>query len=168
MEKGDQKLMNLWFMTINKERIKLLEEKLGGVQEGMQRMEVGITDKIQRLEETIAKLSEAFLSSRGSPSHNNYQQEGSRRTNRDTGENIRPFSSKIAKLEFPRFLKMTRRNGSIERRINGGSGFRKAFAEGQGSILWEAFEDEVRARFGPPDSEDFDEALSRVRQTGTL
>ena len=46
--------------------------------------------------------------------------------------------------------------------------FRKAFAEGQGSISWEAFEDEVRARFGPPDSEDFDEALSRVRQTGTL
>ncbi|RVW16004.1 Retrovirus-related Pol polyprotein from transposon 17.6 [Vitis vinifera] len=90
-------------MTTNKERIELLEEKLGGVQEGMQRMEVGITDKVQRLEETIAKLSEAFLSSRGSPSHNNYQQEGSHRTNRDTGENIRPFSSKIAKLEFPRF-----------------------------------------------------------------
>ena len=65
------------FMTTNKERIELLEEKLGGVQEGMQRMEVGITDKVQRLEETIAKLSEAFLSSRGSPSHNNYQQEGS-------------------------------------------------------------------------------------------
>ena len=38
--------------------------------------------------------------------------------------------------------------------------FRKAFVEGQGSISWEAFEDEVRARFGPPDSEDFDEALS--------
>ena len=33
-------------MTTNKERIELLEEGLGGVQEGMQRMEVGITDKI--------------------------------------------------------------------------------------------------------------------------
>ena len=180
-------------MTTNKERIELLEEKLGGVQEGMQRMEVGITDKVQRLEETIAKLSEAFLSSRGSPSHNNYQQEGSHRTNRDTGENIRPFSSKIAKLEFPSFSgddstewlncvdqffefqeiaadqKLRLASFHLEGEANQWwQWFRKAFAEGQGSILWEAFEDEVRARFGPPDSEDFDVALSQVRQTGTL
>ena len=180
-------------MTTNKERIELLEGGLGGVQEGMQRMEVGITDKIQRLEETIAKLSEAFLSSRGSPSHNNYQHEGSHRTNRDTGENIRPFSSKIAKLEFPRFSgddptkwlnrvdqffefqeiaadqKVRLASFHLEGEANQWwQWFRKAFAEGQGSISWETFEDEVRARFGPPDSEDFDEALSRVRQTGTL
>ncbi|RVW14863.1 Transposon Tf2-11 polyprotein [Vitis vinifera] len=154
-------------MTTNKERIELLEEKLGGVQEGMQRMEVGITDKIQRLEETIAKqLSEAFLSSRGSPSHNNYQQEGSHRTNRDTGENIRPFSSKIAKLEFPRFFG----DDPTEwlNRVDQFFEFQEIDADQKGSISWEAFEDEVRARFGPPDSEDFDEALSRVRQTGTL
>ncbi|KAL6350705.1 hypothetical protein AAG906_028162 [Vitis piasezkii] len=147
-------------MTTNKERIELLEEKLGGVQEGMQRMEVGITDKIQRLEETIAKLSEAFLSSRGSPSHNNYQQEGSHRTNRDTGENIRPFSSKIAKLEFPRFSG----DDPTEwlNRVDQFFEFQEIAADQKGSISWEAFEDEVRARFGPPDSEDFDEALSRA------
>eukprot|EP00261_Vitis_vinifera_P023282 XP_010655166.1 PREDICTED: uncharacterized protein LOC104880390 [Vitis vinifera] len=150
----------------NKERIELLEEKLGGVQEGMQRMEVGITDKVQRLEETIAKLSEAFLSSRGSPSHNNYQQEGSHRTNRDTGENIRPFSSKIAKLEFPRFSG----DDPTEwlNRVDQFFEFQEIAADQKGSISWEALEDEVRACFGPPDSEDFDEALSRVRQSGTL
>lgn len=35
-------------------------------------------------------------------------------------------------------------------------------------ITWEIFEDEVRARFGPSKSKDFDEALSQVRQTGSL
>ncbi|RVW74045.1 hypothetical protein CK203_056398 [Vitis vinifera] len=177
-------------MTTNKERIELLEEKLGGVQEGMQRMEVGITDKVQRLEETITKLSEAFLSSRGSPSHNNYQQEGSHRTNRDTGENIWPFSSKIAKLEFSRFSgddptewlnrvdqffefqeiaadqKVRLASFHLEGEANQlWQWFRKAFTEGQRSISWEAFEDEVRARFGPPDSEDFDVALSQEDET---
>ena len=58
-------------MATNKERIEHLEEGLGRVQDGMQRMEARITDKIQQLEDTIAKLSEALLSSRSSLSHNN-------------------------------------------------------------------------------------------------
>ncbi|KAE8698902.1 hypothetical protein F3Y22_tig00110597pilonHSYRG01052 [Hibiscus syriacus] len=180
-------------MTTNKERIERLEEGLGGVQAGMQRMEVGITDKIQQLEDTIAKLSGAFSASSGSPSHNNYQNEGAHRTNRDTDENIQPFSSKIAKFEFPRFSgddptewlnrvdqffefqeiaadqKVHLASFHLEGEANQWwQWFRKAFTDGQGSISWEAFEDEVRDRFGPPDSEDFDEELSRVRQTGTL
>ena len=75
-------------MATNKERIKHLEEGLGGVQDGMQRMEAGITDKIQQLEDTIAKLSEALLSSRSSLSHNNYNREGQSRTNGDTSDNL--------------------------------------------------------------------------------
>lgn len=35
-------------------------------------------------------------------------------------------------------------------------------------ITWEVFEEELWARFGPTDGEDFHEALSCVRQTGTL
>lgn len=66
-------------------------------------MEVGITDKIQQLEDTIARLSDAFFSRRDSPSHNNYNREGPGWTNRDFSDNNRQFSSKIAKLEFPRF-----------------------------------------------------------------
>ena len=34
-------------MATNKKRIEHLEEGLGGVQDGMQRMEAGITDEIQ-------------------------------------------------------------------------------------------------------------------------
>ena len=63
-------------MATNKERIEHLEEGLGGVQDGMQRMEAGITDKIQQLEDTIAKQYEALLSSHSSPSRNNYNWEG--------------------------------------------------------------------------------------------
>ena len=39
--------------------------------------------------------------------------------------------------------------------------------EGQ-VISWEKFEEELWARFGPSGSEDFDEALSRIRQLETL
>ena len=63
-------------MATNKERIEHLEEGLGRVQDGMQRMKARITDKIQQLEDTIAKLSKALLSSRSSLSHNNYNREG--------------------------------------------------------------------------------------------
>jgi hypothetical protein len=35
-------------------------------------------------------------------------------------------------------------------------------------MTWKAFEDELWARFGPIDCEDFDEALSRIRQVGSL
>ncbi|ESQ30824.1 hypothetical protein EUTSA_v10012141mg [Eutrema salsugineum] len=44
----------------------------------------------------------------------------------------------------------------------------KALREDQVEITWEVFEEELWARFGPTDGEDFHEALSRVRQTGSL
>ena len=40
-------------MATNKERIEALETGLGGVQDGLQRVEVGVADKLNRLEETI-------------------------------------------------------------------------------------------------------------------
>lgn len=74
-------------MATNKEWIELLEAGLEGVQDRLQRMEVGITNKIQELEDTIARLSDAFFSSRDSPSHNNYNREGAGWTNRDFSDN---------------------------------------------------------------------------------
>ena len=39
----------------------------------------------------------------------------------------------------------------------------------EGRVLtWKIFEEELWARFGPTECEDFDEALSRVKQTGFL
>jgi hypothetical protein len=41
--------------------------------------------------------------------------------------------------------------------------------EEEGRVLsWTNFEDELWARFGPSECEDFDEALSRIRQGGSL
>lgn len=44
----------------------------------------------------------------------------------------------------------------------------KALNEDQTPITWEVFEVELWARFGPIAAEDFSEALSKIRQTGTL
>ena len=51
-------------MAYNKERIEALEVGLSGVQDGMQRLELGVTDKLHHLEETINKLSKALLSTK--------------------------------------------------------------------------------------------------------
>ena len=95
-------------MATNKERIEMLEAGLGGVQEGVQRIEVSMTGKMQQLEETINKLSEALLSSKvllsnkGEASHSNSNRESTYRAIFEENEgNRQVFSSKMAKLEFP-------------------------------------------------------------------
>jgi hypothetical protein len=97
-------------MATNKERIEMLEAGLGGVQEGVQRIEMSMTGKMHQLEETINKLSEALLSSKallsnkGESSHSNTNREGNSRSIHEENEgNRQVFSSKMAKLEFPRF-----------------------------------------------------------------
>ena len=44
----------------------------------------------------------------------------------------------------------------------------RTFQEDGRVLSWMNFEDELWARFGPSECEDFDEALSRVRQTSSL
>ena len=41
-----------------------MEARLGGVQDGMQRLELGVTDKSHHLEETINKLFGALRSTK--------------------------------------------------------------------------------------------------------
>jgi hypothetical protein len=43
----------------------------------------------------------------------------------------------------------------------------RAYKEEGRTVTWEIFEEELWARFGPTECEDFDEALSRVRQVDT-
>ena len=43
-------------MGTNKERIEHLESGLGIGQDGLQRMELGVNDKLQHLEETLHRL----------------------------------------------------------------------------------------------------------------
>ena len=49
-------------MSTNKERIEILEAGLGGLQDGVQRMVLGMEDKFNQLEPTLTRMSEAFFS----------------------------------------------------------------------------------------------------------
>jgi len=44
----------------------------------------------------------------------------------------------------------------------------RAYKEEGRTVTWEIFEEELWARFGPTECEDFDEALSKIRQVGSL
>ncbi|XP_010275983.1 PREDICTED: uncharacterized protein LOC104610859 [Nelumbo nucifera] len=100
-------------MATNKERIERLEAGLGRFQDHFSRMEVGVSDKFHQLEDAINKLSEALLSNRVASTNNSFElktnspTERSRnvreesRDNSEVGRQL--FSSKLAKLEFPRF-----------------------------------------------------------------
>ena len=72
-------------------------------------MELGITDKFHHLEETINRLSETLFSNKEGSSRHNHpnDRDGHSRNNHednrddpDGGRSV--FSSKMAKLEFPR------------------------------------------------------------------
>ena len=80
-------------MASNKERIEALETGLGGVQDGLQQMELGMADKFNHLEATIQKLSETLLSSNASSSHNNREREIPSRSHREEVEGYNPLTS---------------------------------------------------------------------------
>ena len=48
-------------MTTNKKRIELLEVSVGGSQDNLSRMKLGVNDKLHQLEATINRISEAIL-----------------------------------------------------------------------------------------------------------
>ena len=53
--------MNLY----NQERIEHLEAGLGSLQDGINWMELGINDRLHHLEETLNKLTETIMASKG-------------------------------------------------------------------------------------------------------
>ncbi|KAL6322878.1 hypothetical protein AAG906_020921 [Vitis piasezkii] len=136
-------------MGTNKERIEHLETGLG----------LGMIDKLHHPK----KLSIDF--------ERNYHRE-----NQNGGRQI--VSSKSAKLEFPRFWR--RSNGNRENQkvpmvayhLEGGQPMVVVASEdvtGRRTCDFVGkFEEELWAHFGPSGCEDFDEALSRIKQLGTL
>ncbi|KAH9752025.1 hypothetical protein KPL71_014530 [Citrus sinensis] len=89
-------------MTTNKERIERIETELGEMQDKMQRMELGVNDKLAHIEETLSKLPESLHTSRDAPSINNNI--ATSRPNREDKDGKRQqFQSRVAKLEFPRY-----------------------------------------------------------------
>ena len=163
-------------MATNKERIEHLEAGLGGVQEGLHRLEIGMADR----------LSDVLLATQETPTRGNHYREGN-----EGGQLV--VSSKTAKLEFPRFSgddptewfnrvnqffefqntpeaqKVSLASYHLEGEANQWwQWIRRTFQEDGRVLSWMNFEDELWARFGPSECEDFDEALSRVRQTSSL
>lgn len=173
-------------MGTNKERIEHLESELNSVQEGLQRMEMGMNDKLHHLEETLNRLSNALLTDQMNANHGNHQHEGNH-----GGRQI--VSSKTAKLDFPRFSgddptewfnrveqyfeyqatadnqKVTMAAYHLEGEANQWWQWLRKILQIEGQVAsWERFQEELWARFGPSACEDFDEALSRIKQVGTL
>ena len=181
-------------MATNKERIEALEQALSGVQDGMQRMEIGMGDKLQRLEESLKALSEAVLSSRGNSVSQVLEKGNHSRTPQEEFERSHHnYASRTTKLEFPRYSgddptewcnratqffefqrtsddqKVSLASFHLEGEANQWwQWLSKTYREEARAMTWEVFSEELWARFGPTDCEDFDEALSRVRQSGTL
>jgi len=178
-------------MATNKERIENLEVALGGLQDSISRMELGLNDKLHHMEEVINKLYMALLSTKNSSSNTNARS-GLFRHNREefteSAEGGRQmFSSKLTKLEFPRYSgddptewfnrveqffeyqsTLAAQKVSLASFHLAGEAnqwwqwLRRAYIEEGKEVIWEVFEEELWARFGLVDCEDFDEALSRV------
>ena len=83
-------------MGTNKERIEQLEVGLGGVQDKLDSMEQGMSDKLQHLEETINRLANVMLVNQEQPNPPNQPRDG-----QEGGRMV--VSSKTARLEFPWF-----------------------------------------------------------------
>ena len=166
-------------MGTNKERIEQLED-------GLHRMELGMADRLQHLEETLNRLSDVLLANQEPPNQDNLQREG-----HEGGRLI--VSSKTARLEFSRFLgddptewfnrvnqffefqntpetqKVSLASYHLEGEANQWWQWIHRLTEEEGHVLsWANFKDELWARFGPLECEDFDETLSRIRQGGSL
>lgn len=79
-----------------KERIELLEDGLGIVQDDLHYLQVGIVDKFQHLEDTLTHLSNVLFTNREYSSLSPHQDH--------SADNRHIVSSKTAKLEFSRFV----------------------------------------------------------------
>ncbi|KAL6320971.1 hypothetical protein AAG906_010780 [Vitis piasezkii] len=164
----------------------------------MSRMELGLTDKLHQMEETIHRLSEALLSNKEGSSSNTNDRNGRVRNNRDNSKGQmeggqQMFLSKLAKLEFPRYsgndptewfnkvdqffeyqgIPVAQKVSLASFHLEGEANqwwqwLRRSYSEEGKEVAWADFEEELWARFGPTKCEDFDEALSRVKQMGSL
>ena len=179
-------------MSTNKERIERVENELGGMQNEIQRLGQGMNDKFHHLEAMISKLAETFSQSQRTPSR--HDQTGTLRTSQGESAGERqPIPPRVAKLDFPKYSgddptewvnRVTQffdyQETSEDQRVVLASyhlegeanqwwqWLRRAYQEDGQTVTWNTFVEEMWARFGPMECEDFDEALSRVQQTGTL
>ena len=173
-------------MSTNKERIERVENELGGMQNEIQRLGQGMNDKFHHLEAMISKLAETFSQSQRTPSR--HDQTGTLRTSQGESAGERqPIPPRVAKLDFPKYSgddptewvnRVTQffdyQETSEDQRVVLASyhlegeanqwwqWLRRAYQEDGQTVTWNTFVEELWARFGPTECENFDEALSRM------
>ncbi|KAH9724161.1 hypothetical protein KPL70_007389 [Citrus sinensis] len=181
-------------MTTNKERIEILEQGVGGLQDEVHNLGLGMNDRMQCLEESLKALSDAVLSSKASQSSHSVKQGHMHQYQQDVTEssrlNILPLR---AKIECPRFAgddptewfnrvaqffefqrtpedqKVSLASFHLEGEANQWwQWLNRTYKEENRIVTWTMFAEELWARFGPTDGEDFDEALSHITQNGSL
>ncbi|KAL9429349.1 hypothetical protein AB3S75_031212 [Citrus x aurantiifolia] len=139
-------------MSTNKERIKRVETKLGGMQNEKQRLSQGMNDKFQK-------------------APNQHDQTSTSRIGQ--GESVgerQPIPPRVAKLDFPKYSGdyPTEWVNRVTEANQWWHWLCRSYQEDGQAVTWNTFVDELWARFGPTECENFDEALSRMQQTGTL
>jgi hypothetical protein len=93
-------------MASNEKRIEALKSELTGVQDGMQWLKLGLTNKLHYLEKTINKLLKTFLSTREVSSNNNHGWDGSFHSHLEENDgNKQIFSSNMVKLAFLKYFR---------------------------------------------------------------
>jgi hypothetical protein len=170
-------------MATNKDRIEKLELEIQDLKEVMQKMNAESQSSFAELKELFFKGFEHGESSADKGNRN----QSSGHSNGSKG------SSNFTKLEFPRYSgddlnvrlnrvvqyfnykqipeeqKVSLAAVHLESEANQWwQWVQKLYKEVQVPITWDAFERELLIRFGPTEVKDYDEALSRIQQEGTL
>lgn len=180
-------------MTTNKERIEMLEQGVRGLQDEVQRLGLGMNDIMQRLEESLKALSDVVLSSKAIQSLPSVKQRHTSHYQPDETDYCLNIPTLRAKIEFPRFVgdDPTEWFNRVEQyfefqrtpkdqkvclaafHMEGEANqwwqwMNRTYKEENRIVTWTMFADELWAQFSPLDGEDFDEALSHIKQSGSL
>jgi hypothetical protein len=176
-------------MATNKDRIEKLELEIQELKEVMQKMNTESQCKFAELKELFFKVFEhgESFADKGNRSFMGHRNHSSGHSNGSKG------LSNFTKLEFPRYSgddpnvwlnwvvqyfnykqileeqKISLTAFHLESEANQWwQWVQKLYKEEQVPITWEGFERELLIRFGPTEVKDYDEALSRIQQEGTL
>ncbi|KAF2299217.1 hypothetical protein GH714_030989 [Hevea brasiliensis] len=156
-------------MATNKERIEHLEAGLGGLQNSLSTMEKGVNDKLHHLEEAISKMTALLTATPTTASSSNTQESPAAPpllTSRDDSRNQPEVFEYQGTTESQR---VPLASFHLEGEANQWwQWLKRSYKEENKMVTWEIFHAELWARFGPTDGEDFDEALSKIKQVGSL
>ncbi|XP_038986462.1 uncharacterized protein LOC120111962 [Phoenix dactylifera] len=182
-------------MGTHKERLERLEYDLQDVREGQMRVVAESADtrvQIRGLEERMQEVLAALNGLRTIHSHAERGSSSRQPSSRNEGSS-NTGGSRFIKMDFPRFAgddptewlsramqyfeyqeladdqRVAVASFHLEGEANQWWQWLKRVQRDEGIVItWEVFERELWCRFGPTEFESFDEALSRVKQTGTL